>query len=185
MTATLDIRLLPIDRLIPADYNPRLEPSAKVYRKLKASLETFGLVEPLIWNESTGRVVGGHLRLRILRELGVTQVPVSVVRLSELKEKALNVVLNNAEAQGRYDRVRLKNLLTELEFEDALDATGFEPDVLRLLALEPVGELPPDDGDLDRVEVTLVTSPATLARLQPDLDALVAAFDLETHVRHG
>src|SRR5438067_7347171 len=110
-----EVRTLPIEQLKPAPYNPRkvLRPGSPAYRKLKASLAEFGLVEPLVWNELTGHVVGGHARLRILAELGVTEVPVSVVRLSAAREKALNVVLNNQEAQSRYDPSKLADLLTE------------------------------------------------------------------------
>src|SRR5687767_7219362 len=108
-----EVRVLPIGELHPAPYNPRksLKPTDPAYKKLRASLEEFGLVEPLVWNELTGRVVGGHARLRILRELGYAEVPVSVVRLDEAREKALNVVLNNHEAQGRYDPAKLADLL--------------------------------------------------------------------------
>ncbi len=90
-----EIRVVPLAQLQPAAYNPRkpLSPTSPAYRKLKASLTGFGLVEPLVWNEATGRVVGGHARLRILKELGYTEVPVSVVRLDEARERALNVVL--------------------------------------------------------------------------------------------
>src|SRR6185437_13190384 len=79
---SLELRILPIGQLQPAPYNPRkvLSPKSPAYKKLKASLAEFGLVEPLVWNETTGRVVGGHARLRILRELGAAEVPVSVVR---------------------------------------------------------------------------------------------------------
>src|SRR3954454_8770647 len=102
--SSLDVRVLPIGQLVPAAYDPRkmLRPESPAYRKLRASLKEFGLVEPLVWNQLTGRVVGGHARLRILKELGVAEVPVSVVRLDEKREKALNVVLNSSEAQGRY-----------------------------------------------------------------------------------
>src|SRR5262249_46401676 len=108
-TPGFEVRVLPIDRLIPAPYNPRkaLKPGDKAYHKLERSLRQFGLVEPLVWNERTGHVVGGHARLAILRAMGVTEVPVSVVNLSDAREKALNVVLNNQEAQGRYDPSRL------------------------------------------------------------------------------
>jgi ParB-like chromosome segregation protein Spo0J len=94
MSNPLDIRILPLADLKPAPYNPRqsLRPADRRYRKLAASLREFGLVEPLIWNELTGHVVGGHARLAILTEMGVTDVPVSVVRLTPEREKALNVV---------------------------------------------------------------------------------------------
>src|SRR6478672_1880271 len=87
------VRILPIEKLIPAPYNPRrtLKPTDKAYRKLEASIREFGLVEPLIWNERTGHVVGGHARLAILKAIGLTEVPVSIVRLSDVREKALNV----------------------------------------------------------------------------------------------
>ena len=103
--AAFEVRLLPIDQLVPAAYNPRrmLKPTDKAYRKLAASLREFGLVEPLVWNEPTGRVVGGHARLAILKERGLTEVPVSVVHLADGRDKAPNVILTNQEAQGRYD----------------------------------------------------------------------------------
>jgi ParB-like chromosome segregation protein Spo0J len=183
---TLEVRVLPIGELRPARYNPRkiLKPTDAAYRRLRASLEEFGLVEPLVWNERTGRVVGGHARLRILKELGYTEVPVSVVRLDAAKEKALNVVLNNHEAQGRYDPAKLEVLLTELEDLPEFELTGFDSRTLADLRLEPVAELPPLEPP-DRVEVTLVTDPATWARLEGRLDELVREFDLEAHVRRG
>ena len=61
-----------ISELIPAPYNPRkdIQPGDPEYEKLKRSLEEFGYVEPVIWNARTGYVVGGHQRLKVLRELG-------------------------------------------------------------------------------------------------------------------
>jgi ParB-like chromosome segregation protein Spo0J len=183
----LEIRTLPITALKPAPYNPRrpLSPTSPAYRKLKASIAEFGLVEPLVWNEPTGHVVGGHARLRILHELGVTEVPVSVVRLSDAREKALNVVLNNQEAQGRYDPSRLADLLTELADLPELELTGFDASTLATLRLEPATELPPDTADADRIEITLVTDPATCEKLAPELNALVGKYDLVTHIRRG
>ena len=183
---TLEVRVLPIESLTPAAYNPRkhLKPTDPAYRKLRASLAEFGLVEPLVWNEPTGRVVGGHARLRILKELGVAEVPVSVVRLSEEREKALNVVLNNQEAQGRYDPAKLADLLTELQDLPELELTGFDASTLANLRFEPADE-PPTEEVGNRVEVTLVTDVATFARLEDRLDGLVREFDLTSHVRKG
>lgn len=182
-----ELRTLPVGQLTPAPYNPRRAASSQspAYRKLKTSLEEFGLVEPLIWNEATGHVVGGHLRLRILRELGVMEVPVSVVRLTPAREKALNIVLNNREAQGRYDPAKLADLLEELVDLPEMYATGFDETTLRNLRMDPLGDLAPVDNDPDRVELTLVTDAATYAAVAPRLDALVREFDLETHVKRG
>ena len=185
--APLEVRILPVSLLTPAPYNPRKAVSAKspAYRKLRASLEGFGLVEPLVWNETTGHVVGGHLRLRILRDLGVAEVPVSVVRLTPAREMALNVVLNNQEAQGRYDPAKLADLLEELADLHELDGTGFDDATLRNLRMEPDADAADEPGDPDRVEVTLVADAGTYAAVEPRLDALVREYDLETHVKRG
>ena len=183
----LELRTLPLAQLVPAPYNPRraLAADSLAYRKLRKSLEDFGLVEPLIWNESTGHVVGGHLRLRILRDLGLVEVPVSVVRLTPAREKALNIVLNNGEAQGRYDTAKLADLLEELEELPELASTGFGPETLRNLRLEPLDEDDDEAEDEDRVEVTIVTDAATYAKFSDELDAIVREYDLETHIQQS
>lgn len=182
-----EIRTLPIGLLQPAPYNPRKILSAKspAYRKLRASLEQFGLVEPLVWNETSGRVVGGHARLRILRELGWTDIPVSVVRLNEPREKALNVVLNNQEAQGRFDTSKLANLLEELEDLPELEMTGFDDATLAALRFEPEAEGENDAVAANRVEITIATDGETYARFAERLEVLVGEFDLVTHVKRS
>jgi len=179
----IEIRIKPLAELKPAPYNPRvtLKPTDRRYLKLAASLREFGLVEPLIWNEATGHVVGGHARLRILQEMGVAEVPVSVVNLTLDREKALNVVLNNLEAQGRYEPAKLADLLTELADLPEFELTGFEARDLADLKLAPI-EIPEADSPSDRVEITLATDAATYERLAEKLDQLVAQFDLVCHV---
>lgn len=182
---SLELRMLPLAQLKPAPYNPRkpLRPGSPAHRKLKASLAEFGLLEPLVWNELSGHVVGGHARLAILRELGFAEVPVSVVQLDPTREKALNVVLNNQEAQGRYDSTKLAALLEELDGLPELDLTGFDSRMLAALRLQPVAEAPAAEAGTGRVEVVLVTEEATYRELLPKLNELVAEFDLTTHVR--
>jgi len=180
-----ELRILAILDLIPAPYNPRKEVKAKdpAYRKLKKSLAEFGLVEPLVWNELTGRIVGGHLRLRIAKDLGFTEVPVSVVRLTEKREKALNIVLNNQEAQGRYDPTKLADLLFELEDLPELELTGFDSTTLAALRFEPEPLVAEPRGE--RIEITLVTDPDRFDSLHERVDELVREFELEVHVRRA
>ncbi|MFL5342402.1 MAG: ParB N-terminal domain-containing protein [Gemmataceae bacterium] len=180
----LEIRRMPVADLSPAPYNPRrnLQSTDPAYRKLAASLSEFGLVEPLVWNEVTGYVVGGHARLRILKEMGVTEVPVSVVRLSAEREKALNVVLNNREAQGRFDSNKLAQILDDLAELPEFEFTGFDKSDLAALRFEPADEHQVAE-EAGMVEVTLTSPAAVYDRLAPRLDALVAEFDLVCHVR--
>jgi ParB-like chromosome segregation protein Spo0J len=184
---TVEVRMMPIKRLKPAPYNPRrvLKPADTAYRKLEASLRQFGLVEPLIWNERTGHVVGGHTRLGILKKLGVKQVPVSVVQLSDEREKALNVVLNNQEAQGRYDPEKLADLLEELDELPELVMTGFDHHTVETLRFEPVADRDEPEETEARVVITLEMDAAIYERAAPKLDALIAEFDLISHVRRS
>jgi hypothetical protein len=184
MSPRVKVRTLQIQDLKPAPYNPRLalKPADSRYQKLESSLKEFGLVEPLIWNEMTGHIVGGHARLATLNSMGVKTVPVSVVRLSPSREKALNVVLNNLEAQGRFDPGKLADLLDELADLPELDLTGFDARTLADLRLEPVNEIPAQTGR-NAVEITIETDGPTYDRVAPRLDELIREFDLVCHVQ--
>ena len=70
---------------------------------LEHSIERFGYVEPIVWNETTGHVVGGHQRLSILREKGVKEASMLVVQMSVEAELAANLTLNNPKIEGTWD----------------------------------------------------------------------------------
>jgi len=76
-----------------APYNPRTS-NKKQEKNLKESLSKFGLVEPIIFNQKTGYIVGGHFRVRELKKLGYKSVDCVIVDLSEDDERELNVRLN-------------------------------------------------------------------------------------------
>jgi ParB-like chromosome segregation protein Spo0J len=76
-----------------APYNPRTS-NKKQEKNLKESLSKFGLVEPIIFNQRTGYIVGGHFRVRELKKLGYKSVDCVIVDLSEDDERELNVRLN-------------------------------------------------------------------------------------------
>jgi ParB-like chromosome segregation protein Spo0J len=112
--------------LNPADYNPRkdLQPDDPAYLKIKQSLETFGMVEPIIWNERTGHIVGGHQRIKALRDMGEAETDVVVINEPLKEEKKLNVILNRA--KGRWDNEKLAPLMQELSERGDVSLTGFE-----------------------------------------------------------
>lgn len=122
----MEIRTLKAAEIKAADYNPRkdLQPEDAEYKKLRRSIEEFGCVEPIIWNERTGNVVGGHQRLKVLLEQGAQEIDCVVVSLDDKDEKILNVLLNKV--KGRWDIGKLADLLQELDEAGAVEVTGFE-----------------------------------------------------------
>jgi len=87
--------------LVPDHANPR-EISPEARAALSASVSRFGLVQPLVLNERTGKMVGGHQRLAVLKEQGIVEVDVAIGSWTEAEERALNVALNNPAAQGTF-----------------------------------------------------------------------------------
>jgi len=136
-----------------AEYNPR-KISDRALQGLSNSIDRFGLVEPIIWNKRTNRIVGGHQRFKVLQEKGIEETDVMVVDLDENDEVALNITLNNPIIQGEFNE-RAGELLKELEktseeifadlrmddLQKALSASTFNSEI-------PSGNKPIDENDM-------------------------------------
>lgn len=135
---------MPVKTLLAmrANYNPR-EITDEALEGLGASIERFGLVQPIIVNKRTDTIVGGNQRLLALEQLGESETEVIVVDLSPEEERALNLTLNNPAVQGSFtddveaiiqelqgaipdavDQLRLSKLT-----EEALEIVDFAPEV--------------------------------------------------------
>ncbi|WP_010495158.1 hypothetical protein [Paenibacillus elgii] len=64
----MDIRTIPIELINPAVYNPRidLQPDDPAYEKLKRSIEEFGYIDPIVWNERIGNRSAGTSDIKSL-----------------------------------------------------------------------------------------------------------------------
>ena len=145
----MNIQKIQVNKLIPATYNPRkdLKPSDEEYIKIKNSIENFGFVSPLVINKDM-TVIGGHQRLKVLIELGYTEIECIVVDLDKTSEKALNIALNKI--QGDWDEEKLESLLKELKTENFdLDLTGFNSEEINDL-LDDFFETTEDEFDVDK-----------------------------------
>lgn len=167
------VREINITELNAAQYNPRvaLEPGMPEWEKLKTSIEHFGNVEPVVWNQRTGNVVGGHQRLAVLKSMGHKSIPCSVVDLDEQDEKLLNIALNKIKGQWDYDK--LEEILSGFDYEVAT-ASGFSAEEIAVILASNDGLGDDTDyGDWDDGEeetivggsyvVTLVFANAELA----------------------
>lgn len=111
------------DILAVATYNPRKwDKSAK--EKLTESIKRFGFVDPIIANRAEARmniVIGGHFRLEIAKELGMSEVPVVYVNIPDLeKEKELNLRLHRNTGELDYELLKEfdLSLLLDVGFDD-------------------------------------------------------------------
>ena len=185
----MKVKTLPLEKLKPAPYNPRIEmkPGSDEWRRLERSLSEFGLVQPLVWNEQTGHVVGGHQRLAILKHQGMTEIEVVVVSLDESREKALNISLNNRNLASDWDANLLFDLLHELQEDEQFDAslTGFDPEELNEMLLSPVpGFQPAEEEELsENVRITLEIASDKWEEFRPVLDSLLEDWEVSLHVR--
>jgi len=129
-----------LSELKPAPYNPR-QSTAKQEKQLKASLEKFGVVEPIIYNKQTGYIVGGHFRVRELTKLGYKEVECVIVDLNEDDERELNIRLNANTGEWDWD-----SLANEWDVE-SLDNWGLDLPGFDLNADELGTEFSLPDGD--------------------------------------
>ncbi|WP_093291594.1 site-specific DNA-methyltransferase [Thermoactinomyces sp. DSM 45892] len=157
------IQSVSINQINPAKYNPRLDLKSgdPEYEKLKKSIEEFGFVEPLIWNSQTGNLVGGHQRLKVLIEQGVTEVECSIVDLPEDKEKALNIGLNKV--GGDWDFEKLARLLDDIQLSGLdMDLTGFGEEEVDQILSDFLSDMEPEEDDFDEEEaIDQIDDPVT------------------------
>ena len=165
MNTQMNLRRISVEKLKPAKYNPRkdLRPGDPAYEKIKRSLHDFGYVDPVIWNEVTGNIVGGHQRYKVLLAEGVTEIDCVVVHIEDPQdEKALNIALNKA--VGEWEPKALAELLTDLQLSGYdLGATGFDAaEVDDLFSQVHDKDIRDDDCELDAEEVTPFVRPGDL-----------------------
>jgi hypothetical protein len=138
---------LPLAEIAPADVNPKDHDDGA----LDESLDEFGYIDPILLDERTGQIVGGHGRRDRLIEReaaggelpdgivlskGVWTAPVVVGWRSRDDAHAIaaGIALNRVGERGGWKRDILVETLAELREQDQLPGTGF------------------DDIDLDRTE---------------------------------
>lgn len=138
VTVSPDLRYIPVEQMNPAPYNPRVElkPSDPEYQHIKNSLDSFGYLDPIVWNSRTGNIVSGHQRYRIMVDSGATELLARVVDFDEDTEKACNLAMNKA--VGLWDDEKLNALLEEMK-ATSWDMSDFGFD---LSELEDLGDEP-------------------------------------------
>lgn len=146
----LDIAYVAVGELKPTEYNPR-KWSPDQLAALMESINRFGMVDPIICNgvpERKNVVIGGHMRLAAIKELGHLQAPVVYVAIPDLeKEKELNIRLNKN--QGEFD---LKLLATfDASFLEGIGFGSAEMD--DIYAMDPTPEQFDMEHELKKLKI--------------------------------
>lgn len=128
-----------IKKLTGWDKNPR-GIKKDDYNRLKKQIQDLGVYKPLLVNEDYV-VLGGNMRLKVLTDLGVENVWVSVVKASTPEMMAKYALSDNDEV-GYYDEQQLAELLTPLEInlDDYRVNLGKPISITELLAKFGIGD---------------------------------------------
>lgn len=121
------VRAISREQIKNAEYNPR-KITEEAKKKLKAGIQEHGLVAPIVWNERTGNIVGGHQRINAIDTLEKKKnykIDVAVIDVDEKEEMKLNVKLNNSAMQGEFDWDLLNDLAETLSL-DLVNDFGFD-----------------------------------------------------------
>jgi DNA modification methylase len=150
----LNVSYVSIINLKAATYNPR-KWSKEQLSALVESIKRFGAVDPLIVNSAPNRkdiIIGGHMRLAAMKELGYTEVPVVYINiLDEAKERELNLRLNRN--TGEFDLA----LLAKFD-ESLLSGIGFTSEELdQIFPTDDNPEMFDLDKELDKLNIKDIT----------------------------
>lgn len=150
MRTTTEMKLVPIDRLVPYINNARTH-SPEQINKLRSSLREFGFINPVIIDRDYG-VIAGHGRILAAKEEGITEVPcVFADYLTEAQKKAYIIADNRMAMDAGWDEELLRVEIEVLQAE-AFDVslTGFDPNEIDDLFKENLKDgLHDDDFDIE------------------------------------
>jgi ParB-like chromosome segregation protein Spo0J len=106
--------------------------------KIEESIRVNGFYAPIVVQRSTGYVLVGNHRLRAAQNVGLTEVPVVYLDLTDAQALKINLADNKLSDDATYD---VDDLIDQLQTVDDLDGTGWSE--------EELAELLGDDGDDD------------------------------------
>jgi len=123
MNIDMQVKMRPINELIPFEKNPRKNQKVG---KIAQSIKEYGFTQPIVVDEEDVVIIG-HTRLMASKELGLTKVPVVTQKLNEEQIKALRIADNRLNEDSEWDYFLLGDELKELlDLQFDLELTGFE-----------------------------------------------------------
>ena len=169
----MNIKRVPIEQIQNWEDNPRYI-KTKDFERLKRQIKELGVYKPMIACPENGgyMVLGGNMRLRALKELGIREVEISIVQPKSKAEK-IKYALSDNDRAGEYEEEKLAELV--YPHIDEIELGDYKIDVGEPVNLQDVIEdyVPNLDGSEDEVpEIDLIKCPN-------------CGFEFERSVKHA
>jgi hypothetical protein len=137
------VKLVPIDKLIPASYNPRTVDPERL-DLVRLSIRKLGWLLP-VYATASGELLSGHQRTYVARDLGYTHVPcVTVPDMDENTRKAVNILFNRSTNDMAADSIpgQMRNELRSMDVLSLAEGIGDRTDFYPCLngANEPISK---------------------------------------------
>lgn len=169
-----------------APYNPRKK-DKKVIESLKKNFKKVGFLGGIIWNKTTGNLVGGHKRMETLDLIynydGTIEkdydIKVEMVEFDLKTEQEQNIYLNNKKQQGETDFELMSKLVEVID----IDAAGLDVQDIEIIeALVPDFEFgKKDDIQKDITDLNSESRKNDIKVLKKKIKSDVGTSQLSTH----
>ena len=125
------------DQLLANDKNWRVHPKAQ-QDALEGALRKVGIVQNVVVNERSGKMIDGHLRAQMAISSGQPTVPITYVNLSDEEEALVLATIDPVTGLAGTDQKLLDSLITDIRLSDlGMDlGTGLN-DLLNGLSPDP------------------------------------------------
>lgn len=148
----LEVQEIELVSLHPWEGNPRVNEHA--VDAVAESIRSFGFNVPILCDQNL-TIVAGHTRWKAAQKLGMTKVPVIMVKMTDAQRRAFSIADNKTAEIADWDFPKLRDILEELRCEDIdIKSLGFSDEEIRRLLLD-------DSADEDSVPEVSDTSPVT------------------------
>lgn len=120
----MQVQHIPTDKLKPWSRNPRLNDNA--VDAVVNSIREFGFNAPILCDPQF-EIIAGHTRWKAALKLGMTSVPVIILKLTEAQKRAFAIADNKTAEIADWNFSELTKLLEELTGSDVnIGAIGFD-----------------------------------------------------------
>lgn len=154
--------------LAPHPHNPRTHPERQRLA-LEANIRDLGFIRSVTWNERTGHVLDGHLRLELAKASGQEEIDVEVVDLSEAEEAQALVTMDPMAAMAQVDAGYLDVILRDFQTSEAAVQQLLDDEAKRAGLYRDEQEEPAETTETQAPQVWIVQVACTSQEQHDDL----------------